>query len=365
MQWMTLPYGQHPPIEYGGELVALAFQDAGFEPPVDDDEWDVLFTHQSMVRELAKAGEPAKVPLPQRPRRRTANHCGYFAAAGNKCLFAEHVQAVEQAHGRNWTTGQRRHLLTFKLRSPQQAQAWARAARADPTGHWVVKDCSGGNAERVHIVAGTDEAAIDAAMGTQAVAQEYVQGLLVFGNSKWHARLYVLVTSWAPTRVFLFQQGMVQVGSRGYDPSKPSQADLFSDGLDVHALDMLWAALGLRRAAIAKGKVKSTLAELFGAAVRRSFGDFGRMASGRSFHCFDLFALDVPFGEDLTPYVLEVNQGPNLWGDNKDLQWAVKGSLTKQVAAWAARRARHRGPLLVEEEEAIENTTLTTFVRIV
>lgn len=359
LRWRTVPYGKLPRTEYGGELVAMAFQDAGFEPPVEGDDWDVLFSHSAFVQELVRAR------LPARPGRRLAHHCDYFRAAGHKCLFAEHVHRVEEAHGRNWTSGQRRHLLTFALDQPQQAKAWAQAARADPAGHWVVKTCGGGNAQAVRVVAGADEAAIRAAAGTQAVAQEYVRRpLKAFGERKWHLRAYVLATSWAPVRAFFFQQGLIRAGSKRHDPSKPAQADLFSGGGGLYTLEWLWKALGLQRAAVAKAKLASTLRELFGTELLRTFGDFHLRARGRSFECFDLFGVDVMFGEDLSPYILEVNQGPNLWGDSEQILWAVRGSVVRHVAGWAAWKAKLQGPLSMEEEEAIENVTLRTFVRI-
>jgi len=325
---------------------------------VEDDDWDVLFSYD-VERTLAQ------VPLPPRRRRRIVNHCGYYMAAGQKCLFAKHVQAVERAHGRN-EPSQRRHLLSFVLSEKEQAEAWRRVARADPAGIWVVKGCTGSGAEDVHLVRSSDEAAINAAMGSSAVAQEYVRRpLKVLGGGKWNVRVYVLVTSWAPSRAF-YLGGVVLMKKGSHDASTASDSELFSrtsEEVEAVHIDMVWNAVGLQRAAEAKEKLKGVLAELFGGAtLSESFGDFGSFAGNRSFDCFDLFGLDVMLGEDLAPYVLEVNQGPDLWG-KFPLLWAVKGPLVLQIARWAGQRARHPGPLLAEEEEAVENSTLSTFTR--
>jgi len=363
LHWRTVPYGQHRRVEYGGDLVALRFQDAGFALPVEDDDWDVLFTYDEMTPELAS------VPPLQKPRRRIANHCGYFLAAGQKCYLALHVHHVEHAYGRD-DVSKARHLLTYMLSKSEQAEAWKEMLRTEPERRWVVKGCSGGASEDVRLVGGEDAEAISAAVGTHAVAQEYVRRpAKPWGDSKWHMRIYVLVTSWAPTRAFFFQDGFVLVKREHHNASNPSQADLFSrpveGAIDMHSLGAVWSTLGLQRAAKAKENLESALGELFGTALRDFFGDFRAMSSSRSFECFDLFGLDVIIGEDLAAYVLEVNKAPNLWGDAYPVMWAVKGSLVRQIAAWAARKARHPGDLSAEEEEAIENATLVTFTRIV
>merc|ERR1712203_254739 len=94
-----------------------------------------------------------------------------------------------------------------------------------------------------------------------------------------------------------------------------------------------------RRAAVA------LFAEVFGTALEESFGD-PRLLDGRGYSCFDLFGVDLMFGEDLRPYILEVNMSPNMWVDasssndpshEAELR-SVKEPLITQLAMWAAAR---------------------------
>merc|ERR1712217_111390 len=82
---------------------------------------------------------------------------------------------------------------------------------------------------------------------------------------------------------------------------------------------------------------------IFGEALEKSFGN--RISETRpekvGFACFDLLGLDVMFDENLQPYVLEVNTGPNLQIDDRGeestgLLHGVKAPLISQIVHWAA-----------------------------
>jgi len=75
------------------------------------------------------------------------------------------------------------------------------------------------------------------------------------------------------------------------------------------------------------------------------------------------------FDEELRPYILEINLGPNMWagGASKETQISVKQPLMQQIGAWAAAhigRSRVGVPATIEEREAIEANALRDFDRV-
>merc|ERR1711948_158600 len=93
--------------------------------------------------------------------------------------------------------------------------------------------------------------------------------------------------------------------------------------------------------------------------------DFAAKLASKGYSCFDLFGLDIMFNEKLEPFVLEVNEGPNLNIDDRGeeasgLLQNVKGPLTRQLARWVSRRVTSGS---VNDSE-IEDSTLTDYTRI-
>jgi len=302
------------------------------------------------------------------------NHCQYFTGAGQKCRLAGHLARLEEALNRSAASS--RHLPTYLLKRPEQASAWQEAMKARPERHWLVKTCSGGASKGITLVSSGDDKAIQEAIRTWSVAQEYLrEPLLSAGGRKFHLRLYMLVTRWAPAGVFLYNEGLIFRSRHVHDSSQPSQdRDVFSSvSKDVEPLMLaaLWEEIGPERASLAQSRMLDVLAEVFGtpSALVASFGDPSLLASERGFDCFDLFGIDLMFDVNLQPYVLEVNMGPNLWVDRQgDLEEkllrAVKEPLVKQLAAWTAAKIRLRPQATVEEAKAIEEATLVDFARV-
>jgi len=361
VRWRGAQYGRKSTI-YGGTVTLQAFADAGFEGPVQDDSWDVLFTHREQVTALASR------PLPERAGR-LALHCNYFRAAGQKCRFARHlarvVAARKEGEGGEWP----RHLRTYMLMDKAQHGEWRRRLAEDPHSYWVVKPCAAGNSSGLRLVSGNDGA--DGPVEDWSVAQEYVlHPFLGFGGRKFHLRMYVFVTRWDPVGAFLFDDGLIFRSRHRYSGyQRPSvDRDLFSSiRSDVEPLTLapLWSALGEAQASAVRARIISGLAEILGVALEESFGTPN---SSRGFSCFDLFGIDVMLDEHLTPFVLEFNIGPNLWVDSEgsehvELLASVKRPLVEQMVSWAALRARQR-PRGRAEAEGLEARALPGFTRI-
>merc|ERR1719410_2078421 len=86
------------------------------------------------------------------------------------------------------------------------------------------------------------------------------------------------------------------------------------------------------------------------------------------YSCFDLFGADVILDENLQPFLMEINQGPDLWVDgrgpaNEALQRRLKGPLLQQLAHWVTLRVKGARHGHVDAWE-IENKALLNFTRV-
>lgn len=376
LRWRGMAYGHALDEDsevYGGDHTVERFAAQGFEGPVMDDSWNVLFTHTPVSNWLVKH---AAVLGPMNPkenagRARLTNHCEYYKAAGDKCAFANHLSLVASL------TGNHRHLRTFELHDRHQYALWQESARKNPHKYWVVKDCTNGASQGIKLLVGRAVKRTAPPSGTWAVAQEFLSNpYLGWGGHKFHMRLYVLATRWDPAGVFLFNDGLVFQSSSKYRGRKPSlRKDIFSSVSEkVHPLQLetLWHHLdgeGDIPSKVIWARVVSMLKNVFGVGLKESFGD-PRHLSERSFSCFDLFGVDVILDQQLEPYVLEVNIGPNLWLDQEyeTMQRKVKGTLLDEVTHWAQLHIQNQSvanaePTL-EMKIALENLALKTFQRL-
>eukprot|EP00931_Biecheleriopsis_adriatica_P108651 TRINITY_DN8298_c0_g1_i2.p1 TRINITY_DN8298_c0_g1~~TRINITY_DN8298_c0_g1_i2.p1 ORF type:complete len:399 (-),score=59.79 TRINITY_DN8298_c0_g1_i2:101-1297(-) len=339
-KWRARPYGKRGAglwRIYGDEFAALTFSDAGFHGPVDDDSWDLLWTHWPSNKDLAHA------TLPPRASSRLVNHCRYFDAAGQKCHMARHVRAVQRALGKAESESLY-HPLTYILMNDSHVESWLADLTENPEAVWLVKECSAGRSQGIELVSGQAKHAsiVKSSLYTWAVAQRYIERpFLGWDGSKFHLRLYVLVASWKPARVFLYDEGLVFRSRFRYNSKSLNLArDVFSgvsDEVDNLALSSLWEALGSRSISV-KEKIIEAFRTILGTAVTESFGPADNLGS-RGYDCFDLYGVDVMLDESLHPWILEINPGPNMWVSEQSAvnETLIKGTFLEQVARWAHR----------------------------
>eukprot|EP00928_Gymnodinium_smaydae_P011940 TRINITY_DN14367_c0_g1_i1.p1 TRINITY_DN14367_c0_g1~~TRINITY_DN14367_c0_g1_i1.p1 ORF type:complete len:190 (-),score=30.14 TRINITY_DN14367_c0_g1_i1:619-1188(-) len=156
-------------------------------------------------------------------------------------------------------------------------------------------------------------------VGRHAVAQEYVHQPYLFDGRKFHFRIYLLVTRWAPTGAFLYDEGLLFRSRHVYDPRKLSEKrDLFSGtSADTEVLRHadFWRSLSAGVAQRVRGRIAKLLSEVLGTSLQESFGAFAPFTEkARGYSCFDLYGADVILNDELDPLLLEINIGRQIFG---------------------------------------------------
>ena len=194
-----------------------------------------------------------------------------------------------------------------------------------------------------------DASAIDECRDS-AVAQEYIAPCLIDGL-KFDLRVYVLVTSVDPLRMYVFREGMARFCTERYEKPNPGNLDQVFRHLtnysvnkknenfkqqgetkNAHKRPMSEVLQELRAQGADPEAVLSEIHRILALTViaaqpslRHNYNATFKMQDGKS-RCFEILGFDVLIDEALKPWVLEVNHSPSLSCDSgfdKELKDAV------------------------------------------
>ncbi|XP_063380365.1 tubulin monoglutamylase TTLL4-like isoform X1 [Cydia fagiglandana] len=186
------------------------------------------------------------------------------------------------------------------------------------------------------------------------VVQRYVSKPYLINGNKFDMRLYVLVTSVHPLRIYLFKDGLARFASVKYNDELTSLNDRYMH-LTNYSINRLSKNYTPNEDFAACEGHKWTLQSLFQYlkteknvdtdALWNSMKDLviKTVISGEAsissltkanttsrYNCYELFGIDVLLDEDLKPWLLEVNISPSLHSASP-LDTHVKGPLVRAV----------------------------------
>ncbi|RHY33416.1 hypothetical protein DYB32_001651 [Aphanomyces invadans] len=223
------------------------------------------------------------------------------------------------------------------------------------------------------------------------VAQRYVAHPLLLGGKKFDLRIYIMIASCAPLRVYLFQDGLVRMCTAAYTPPNAENMeqkfmhltnyainklsnnfeknkDETADGegskrslkwfmswlrekYDDAAVDLLWHQIGdiclksiLSVQPTLSQEYQSTFAKFSRGSSKQPRGDATTATNGddddaaatnpgkacANSSCFAILGMDVLIDDNLKPWLLEVNHLPS-FGCDSPLDWNVKERLINQA----------------------------------
>lgn len=211
--------------------------------------------------------------------------------------------------------------VTFLL--PNDYSLFAEEFRKHPNSAWILKPTGKAQGKGIFIITKMSQLRrwASGATGKEPyVVQRYVQNPLLIGGRKFDLRLYVLVTSFRPLKVYFFRSGFCRFCNDAYT------ADL--DDLAVHLTNVAIQKHGDEYNAVHGNKWDTDNLRLYIEATRgaedadRLFREieFVILHSLRAVqgviindkHCFECFGYDILIDEDLKAWLIEVNSSPSL-----------------------------------------------------
>jgi len=216
-------------------------------------------------------------------------------------------------------------------------------------GRWIVKPPALARGEGIKVI--NKWCQIPAAR--PLVVQRYVARPYLINETKFDLRLYVLVTSMNPLRIYLYDDGLVRFASNKYTNESSKVHDVFthltnysinkksasylSNEEAQEAQGHKWTLKTLWRHFDAEGidhsviweKIKDLMIKTVISAESSMVTLFQNNVASR-YSCFELFGFDILLDSRLKPWLIEVNISPSLHSSSS-LDLDVKSPLATEV----------------------------------
>ncbi|KZC09722.1 Tubulin polyglutamylase TTLL4 [Dufourea novaeangliae] len=191
------------------------------------------------------------------------------------------------------------------------------------------------------------------------IVQRYISKPRLINGSKFDLRVYVLVTSINPLRIYIYKEGLVRFASVRYvrglnlndkymhltntSVNKLNPAYVRNDGVNAYrshkwSFGSLWTHLSEEGVDVPElwSKIKDVVVKTLIAAESSMNAEITENLAS-SYSCYELYGFDILLDENLKLWLLEVNILPSLHTDSP-LDTIIKGPLVRNVLNMAGYR---------------------------
>lgn len=161
------------------------------------------------------------------------------------------------------------------------------------------------------------------------IVQRYIPNPLLIGGKKFDLRIYVLVTSYSPLKVWTYREGFARFSGTRFSMDKKDIANNF---IHLTNVAIQKTAEGYDKSKGCKwlfSRVKQYLISKFGAGAVDTMLEGVNNVIVKSLqsvqpvmindpHCFEVYGYDILLDATLKPWLIEVNASPSLSADTKD-----------------------------------------------
>ncbi|KAL5009107.1 hypothetical protein ScPMuIL_014688 [Solemya velum] len=201
---------------------------------------------------------------------------------------------------------------------------------------WIVKPVASSRGRGVFLVHHPDQVPLD----ENLIVCKYVNNPMLIDGFKFDIRLYVVVTSYDPLLIYLYEEGLTRFATVKYEKSvrhirnqcmhltnysvnKKSNDYVKNDDADVEDYGNKWSLGAMLRYLRAHGKdtaammmrIEDVIIKTI-VSVELPIATACKMFMPHRGNCFELYGFDILVDENLKPWVLEVNLSPSLACDS-------------------------------------------------
>ncbi|NWQ79984.1 TTLL5 polyglutamylase, partial [Columbina picui] len=272
------------------------------------------------------------------------NHFPRSYELTRKDRLYKNVSRMQLAHGFKTF-----HILPQTFILPTEYQDFCNTYSKD-RGPWIVKPVASSRGRGVYLINNPNQIVLE----DNILVSRYISNPLLIDDFKFDVRLYVLVTSYDPLVIYLYEEGLARFATVKYDQTSKNIKNQFMhltnysvnkksgdyvscDDPEVEDYGNKWSMSAILRYLKQEGRDTAALmasvedliiktvvsAELAIATACKTF------LSHRG-SCFELYGFDVLIDDTLKPWLLEVNLSPSLACD-APLDLKIKASMLSDM----------------------------------
>lgn len=330
--------------DFDKQVVLAAFERRGWQRvrSEDDEDWDIYWASVHSIRQLFNPESGRRLAEHQ-----VVNHFPNHYELTRKDLMARNIKRYRKDLGKLQESasddrlGSERLLedvppewvpTTFAL--PNDYALFVEEFRRDPSATWIAKPTGKAQGRGIFLVSrlqqlkkwsNTQKASFSQQVPFRDpyIISRYIDEPLLVGGKKFDLRLYVLVTSYRPLKVYLYRSGFCRFCVEQYTQDVAEFDNIFvhltnvaiqkqaEDYNDRHGgkwdvNDLMLFIEGTR----GKSARDRLAADMENVIVHSLKAVQGVMVNDK--HCFEMYGFDVLIDKNLRPWLLEVNASPSL-----------------------------------------------------
>jgi len=210
---------------------------------------------------------------------------------------------------------------------------------------WIVKPANSSRGRGIYIIEDVNDLNID----ELSVISRYIANPLLINGHKFDLRVYVVVTSYEPLRIYVFKEGLARFASElystkanknnkfmhltNYSINKKNENFVANDNIENDDVGFKWSLTAfcnhLEQVGIDMDLLWSRIYDLIIKTI--ACGEHYVLAAMKKnnmfrLNCFEVFGFDILVDSDLKPWVIEVNLSPSLATD-APLDMVIKTNL--------------------------------------
>ena len=210
---------------------------------------------------------------------------------------------------------------------------------------WIVKPNNGSQGKGIYLIDDINDIDLD----ESCIISKYIPNPLLINGHKFDLRIYVLITSFDPLRVYVFKEGLTRFATEEYTTStnkksryihltnysinkkndnwrtnEDAERDDFGFKWSVTALCKHLEQIGIDMNLL-WSKIYDVIIKTLICAEHPVITSMKRNCSYRT-NCFEILGFDIILDSDLKPWLLEVNLSPSLSSDSP-LDFIIKSNL--------------------------------------
>ncbi|XP_072350544.1 tubulin polyglutamylase TTLL5 isoform X1 [Scyliorhinus torazame] len=272
------------------------------------------------------------------------NHFPRSYELTRKDRLYKNIQRMQQTHGfKHFNIVPQAYILPSEFQ-----ELWT--AHTKEKGPWIVKPVASSRGRGVYLVTNPNQIATDESI----LVSRYIRSPLLIDDFKFDVRLYVLVTSYDPLVVYLYEEGLTRFATVKYDRATRNIKNQFMhltnysinkkscdyvscDDPEVEDYGNKWSMSAMLRYLKQEGTDTATLmAQIEDLIIKALIAAELHIASASKMfvphrgNCFELYGFDVLIDSNLKPWLLEVNLSPSLACD-APLDLKIKASMLSDM----------------------------------